>query len=101
MKRQVIFPKSHRKKSPNRTRDVILIGTDLADICTSEIYLAVNSLNKNELVIGPSKDGGYWLIGFSKDIISPYMYWPFSGINWGGDSVLEETITQAKLIHIK
>ncbi len=101
MKRQVISNQKGKRKTPYRSRDVILIGTDLANICTSEITLAFNSLKDNQLVIGPSVDGGYWLIGFSKDIISPYMYWPFSGIKWGKDSVLAETIARAKLKGIK
>ncbi len=101
MKRQVTFMQRGKQKISNKARDVILIGTDLANICTTDIDLALDSLNKNKLVIGPSLDGGYWLIGFSKDIITPYMYWPFSGINWGEDCVLEETIKRAKKRGVK
>ena len=101
MKRQVIFSQRGNRQSLNKDRDVIVIGTDLANICPNELALAFTYLRNNKLVIGPSSDGGYWLIGFSKDIISPYMYWPFSGIKWGEDSVLAETIARAKLKGLK
>ncbi len=101
MKRQLLLSQRGKNEFSNRPRDVIIIGTDIANLCSWEISLAFNYLKKNKVVIGPSTDGGYWLIGFSKDIITPDMYWPFSGISWGEDSVLEETIARAKVKNIK
>ena len=47
------------------------------------------------MVLGPSNDGGYWLIGLSNKLLNPLCSWPFSGISWGTDKVLQETIRLA------
>ena len=52
------------------------------------------------MVLGPSEDGGYWLIGLSNKLLNPLCSWPFSGINWGTDQVLPETIRLATLNQI-
>ena len=31
----------------------------------------------NDLVLGPSNDGGYWLIGLSEKITSQHLHLPF------------------------
>ena len=41
---------------------------------------------------GPSNDGGYWLIGLSKKILSQHLYLPFINIKWGTENVLQNTI---------
>ena len=52
------------------------------------------------MVLGPSSDGGYWLIGFSNKLLNPLSSWPFSGINWGSKQVLEKTIRLATVNQI-
>ena len=97
MKRQ--FLKSHKGKYscsqiPN---SILLIGTDLPSISHFELIQAINILNNKEMVLGPSNDGGYWLIGLSNKLFSPLCSWPFSGINWGTDKVLQQTTRLATL----
>lgn len=41
----------------------VLIGSDIPDITTDLLQQAFTSLLTKEVVIGPSKDGGYYLIG--------------------------------------
>ena len=41
----------------------ILIGSDIPCISRHDINLSINYLKKYELVIGPSKDGGFYLVG--------------------------------------
>ena len=65
-----------------------------------DLIQAIQILNHKEMVLGPSKDGGYWLIGFSNKLLSPLCSWPFSGINWGTNQVLEKTIRLATLNQI-
>ena len=65
MKKQIIFPPKFRGRSYTKRRDVILIGTDLANICPSEINLAFSYLKNNKLVIGPSTDGGLSILAVS------------------------------------
>ena len=101
MKRQVIQAQRQRSLKSKMARDLIIIGADVPNLCELDIASALTSLRGNELVIGPSKDGGYWLIGFSRKLINPSIYWPFSGIRWGTSSVFSETNNRAKVKGIK
>ncbi len=96
MRRQLI--KIRREKNTHRNTDykVIIIGSDLPMLSTNELESAFQELENNHFVIGPSKDGGYWLIGLSKELLMPLTCIPFEGIHWGGDSVLSQTLYQIK-----
>ena len=100
MKRQ--FLKTHSEKTlSHQTRSpVLIIGTDLPSISHFELNQAVQMLKHQDMVLGPSSDGGYWLIGLSNKLLNPLCYWPFSGIKWGTDEVLQETIRLASLNQI-
>ena len=101
MKRQFLktqFEKTISHKTIHKP--VLLIGTDLPSISHFDLIQAIQILNKKEMVLGPSKDGGYWLIGLSNKLLNPLCTWPFSGIKWGSDKVLEETIRLASLNQI-
>ena len=97
MKRQ--FLKTHAEKTSSHKipNSILLIGTDLPSISHSDLLQAIQILNHKEMVLGPSIDGGYWLIGLSNKLLSPLCTWPFSGINWGTDQVLQKTIKLATL----
>lgn len=69
---------------------VVLLGTDIPDVTTHHLEQAFNDLKGNDLVLGPSTDGGYWLMGLN------YPVDLFRGINWGTRAVLEQTTAQAK-----
>ena len=101
MKRQ--FLKTHSKKSTyhkNFSNSILIIGTDLPLISRFDLIQAIQILTHKEMVLGPSTDGGYWLIGLSNKLLNPLCAWPFSGINWGTDKVLQETIGLASLNQI-
>ena len=95
MKRQFLKTQSERTISHKIPNSILLIGTDLPSISHFDLIKAVEILNHKEMVIGPSTDGGYWLIGLSNKILNPQCNWPFSGISWGTDKVLKETINLA------
>lgn len=67
----------------------ILIGSDLPDLQNNVLDMAFNALNVNDIVIGPSVDGGYYLIGFRNNSFLPEV---FKGISWGTDTVLKDTL---------
>ena len=100
MKRQ--FLKSHSEKNSSYPiqNPILLIGTDLPSISRFELIQALQILNHNEMVLGPSSDGGYWLIGLSNKLLNPLCSWPFSGISWGTNKVLQKTIRLASLNQI-
>ena len=65
---------------------VVVIGTDCPDIDEAYIEDAFTTLNDVDAVIGPAMDGGYVLLGLCKFSLEV-----FSGISWGGDTVLVQT----------
>ncbi|MCH1539206.1 MAG: TIGR04282 family arsenosugar biosynthesis glycosyltransferase [Flavobacteriaceae bacterium] len=68
-------------------KNIVIIGTDLWDLEALEIEKAFVSLEKNEGVIGPAQDGGYYLLGLSK--WNPTV---FQNKKWGTSTVLKETL---------
>ncbi len=64
-----------------------LIGADSPDLPEDFIIHAFEKLNHHDLVIGPSMDGGYYLIAMKKPFENI-----FKGINWGTERVLKETL---------
>ena len=100
MKRQ--FLKTYKDKliSKKIKKSIILIGTDLPSISYLDLIQAIQILKHKEMVLGPSYDGGYWLIGLSNKLLNPLCLWPFSDIKWGTDQVLQKTISLATLNQI-
>ncbi|NTV98476.1 MAG: glycosyltransferase [Chlorobiaceae bacterium] len=68
-------------------RHVVLIGTDCPDISGAVIEKAFSLLESNDAVLGPAKDGGFYLIGLKKP--SPEV---FLERTWSTGTVLDETI---------
>ena len=97
MKRQFLNKHSKKTLSRQSRNPILIIGTDLPSISYSDLTQAIQALNHKEMVLGPSRDGGYWLIGLSNKLLNPVCAWPFSGISWGTDKVLQETIRLASL----
>jgi rSAM/selenodomain-associated transferase 1 len=68
---------------------VLLIGSDIPGLPLEFIEEAFASLKEKDAVIGPSLDGGYYLIGFRDEKFSPQV---FKGILWSTERVFEETM---------
>ncbi len=100
IKRQFLKTHSEKTLSNHIPNPILLIGTDLPSISHFDLIEAIKILANKELVLGPSIDGGYWLIGLSNKLLNPLCAWPFSGINWGTDQVLKKTIQLASLNQI-
>lgn len=70
---------------------VIIIGSDLYDLRPHHIEEAFTELIAHDAVIGPAKDGGYYLLGMQQFIPSV-----FKEKEWGSDTVLENTLNDLK-----
>ena len=70
---------------------IVIIGTDLWDLESSDIDQAFKALETNAAVIGPATDGGYYLLGLSQ-----WMPEVFKNKNWGTASVLNDTMDDFK-----
>tara|TARA_Y100000589_G_scaffold331855_1_gene387475 strand:- start:2748 stop:3359 length:612 start_codon:yes stop_codon:yes gene_type:complete len=90
MKRQIL--KIQRCQKNNDLRNLIFIGTDLPNLCHLDIIETISRLENNDVVLGPSNDGGYWLIAFSKTFIYKHNFLPFIDINWSSEEVLKKTV---------
>ena len=69
----------------------ILTGTDLPDLPGEMIAQALSALDDHEAVIGPSKDGGYYLIGFQSRAFIPAV---FDSIPWSSEAVFQTTMNR-------
>ena len=68
---------------------VVIIGSDSPSLPVSYINKALAS--DKDLVLGPSTDGGYYLIAMSGKVSEV-----FSGVAWGTENVLDETLKKIK-----
>lgn len=68
---------------------VVLIGTDIPDLPGAVIEEAFSALAQGAAVIGPAKDGGYYLIGFGRETFYPSI---FANMVWGKEDVFRRTL---------
>lgn len=66
---------------------VVIIGTDCPGISEELLRDAFNALEWNDVVIGPARDGGYWLLGLNRMIPELFME-----KKWSSGSVRADTI---------
>jgi hypothetical protein len=74
-------------KGANRA---LIVGSDCPELDPDTIRAAFEALHTHEVVVGPSADGGYYLLGMRR-------LWPalFEGIEWSTAAVLEQTLDKA------
>ncbi len=70
---------------------VVVIGTDCPSLTSSDLNSAFQQLEKQDIVIGPAHDGGYYLIGLNADHASL-----FAEIDWSTSKVLEQTLRKTQ-----
>ncbi len=70
---------------------VIIIGTDLPEISYQIINEAFSFLDNFDSIIGPTNDGGYYLLG-----LKTQLDFLFDDIMWSTDEVFEKTLTRLK-----
>lgn len=71
---------------------VILIGTDIPHLTTNILEESILLLENTDVVLGPSDDGGYYLIGMKKT--NDYL---FQNMTWSIDTVLSESIQRINM----
>lgn len=75
---------------------VIITGSDLPLLDIDIFKEALAGLKERDIVIGPSADGGYYLIGMKN--VEKFL---FDLESWGNASVLEKTIREASRHNLK
>ena len=71
---------------------LIIIGSDCLDLNSDLINEAFNRLKEASVVLGPSTDGGYYLLGL-KAFYPPTL---FKNKNWSTDTVLADSLKTLK-----
>lgn len=79
------------------TERAILIGSDIPDINAEILHSAFKSLKTHQVVIGPSLDGGYYLIGLTKKWCQELYPLLFRNIKWSTNKVF--SITHKRIIN--
>ena len=77
-------------------RNVIMIGTDCPDNSYDNLNLALQALKTNDVVFGPSNDGGYYLVGMTALI--PAL---FDNKIWSTNTVYQEALEEISLLKLK
>jgi rSAM/selenodomain-associated transferase 1 len=72
---------------------LVVIGSDCPDLSNTIIKDAFQWLDTSDSVIGPCQDGGYYLLGFTKQRFSPTV---FQGIPWSTSAVFAKTMDALK-----
>ena len=83
-------------KSNFSSAQTVIVGTDSPHLPLSFIKQSFGALKKADVVLGPSEDGGFYLIGMRK--IEPKI---FRGVIWSSPSVLRKTLMNAKRLGLK
>jgi uncharacterized protein len=87
-----------KKNSQERKffHNTIIIGTDCPEIDATLIENAFGTLKEKDIVIGPCKDGGYYLLGMSRPVSvcfeQGFISDLFVDIDWSTDRVFKQTM---------
>ena len=74
---------------------VIVINSDGPSLPKDYLSQSINLLKDHDLVIGPSEDGGYYLIGCKEELSEL-----FCGIAWSTDQVFDQTVVNANSLSL-
>ena len=91
------FPKDANKTSRPQSgvaknQNTYLSSSDLPDLNSEIIIKGFDSLKSSELVFGPAKDGGYYLIGMNK--LHKFV---FENKPWSESDLLIQTVAEIRL----
>ena len=72
-------------------QNVLIIGSDCLELNQAHLNDAFQALKKQEVVLGPAKDGGYYLLGMNK-----LQRKIFENKNWSTATVFKDTLHDLK-----
>jgi len=70
---------------------VLAIGSDCPYVGIEQIQDGRDRLDRDSVVLGPARDGGYWMIGMGR-----YLPSLFDGVEWSTEKVLEQTMKRTE-----
>ena len=75
---------------------VVVIGSDLPDLTAEILRGAFERLESTDAVVGPARDGGYWLLGLKRMLPGV-----FDGIAWSTGEVLARTLERLRSMQME
>ncbi len=78
----------------------VIIGSDIPGITADILTEAFIRLRNKDIVLGPAKDGGYYLIGIHFHCLKRAVPALFGGIDWGTGTVLTKTLHLANTLNL-
>ncbi|HEU0079716.1 MAG TPA: TIGR04282 family arsenosugar biosynthesis glycosyltransferase [Longimicrobiaceae bacterium] len=72
-------------------RRVVVVGSDLPELTAALLRRALDLLDGHDAVLGPARDGGYWLLGLRRPVPEA-----FAGIAWSTAGVLDRTVARLR-----
>lgn len=79
----------------------LFVGSDSPTLPIQYVERALDLLESRDIVIGPSMDGGYYLIGFSKHGASLSIPTIFEGIAWSTEVVFRQTLGKVQAVNAR
>ncbi len=77
-----------------RYGQVLLVGSDCIDLSPQRLRLAAEALQSGtDLVLGPSADGGYYLVAPDQSDLQL-----FNGVTWGSSTVWAESLARTQAL---
>jgi uncharacterized protein len=73
----------------------VIIGSDCPTLTTKIIESAFEQLDTHDFVVGPSTDGGYYLLGFGQKNLSDAV---FKNMDWSTETVLPTTLKRIEAL---
>lgn len=71
----------------------IVVGSDIPDLTATRLREAFKKLGAADLVFGPSRDGGYWLVGSRHAALAKGA---FKNARWSSEYALADTLANLK-----
>lgn len=85
------------KFAKKRNKDkIVIIGSDSPNLPLSYVKDGYRRLDRNEIVLGPSYDGGYYLVGLKEPCVGV-----FRGVKWSSKTALDDTVKNAQRLNKK
>lgn len=73
---------------------VVVIGSDIPGVTGSAVVAALRLLGRNDVVLGPAGDGGFWLVGFSRRQPLPHVI--FDNVRWSSETTLKDVLANCR-----
>ena len=78
---------------------VCIVGGDIPGIRRHHIARAFRALGQHDVVFGPAKDGGYWLVGMKR--VAPPPATLFQDVRWSSAHALRDSIRSLEPLRVR